>query len=423
MLEGIIKDDVMSHLARNRLIRSSQHGFMPGRSCATNLLNFLEELTKAADSGSATDVVYLDFAKAFDKVPTERLLKKVESHGIGGQVKDWIQAWLRDRHQRVWVNGKRSGWRQVLSGVPQGSVLGPVLFLIYINDLDSVISEKQSVYKFADDTKVTQKIESRADQASLQACLDRLDRWAVDWGMAFNVSKCHIMHVGRNNPEYNYMMGGKTLVKTDLERDVGVLISSKLKPAEQCRKAAQTASAVLGQILQAFHYRDRHIYVSLYVQYVRPHLEFSAPAWSPWTKEDIDRLERVQERAVKAVSGLQGRTYEARLLELGLPTLVERRKEMDMVLTYKLVNSASDAPKWLEKTASRRPTRAASGKDNLVKPRSAHEYRKNFFSSRVTDRWNNLPDTVKSASSAESFKRLYRRYERTVAHVPMENET
>ena len=211
LLESIIKDDIMDHLSRNQLIRKSQHGFMKGKSCATNLLEFLDKITEATDKGSSTDVVYLDFAKAFDKVPTERLLRKVQAHGIGGQIGNWIHAWLTDIKQRVSVNGKHSRWRKVLSGVPQGSVLGPVLFLLFINDLDLETTEKQLIKKFADDTKIAQTIESPEDAAELQNTLARLEAWAVKWGMQFNIAKCHVMHIGKNNPKNVYLMGGVQL--------------------------------------------------------------------------------------------------------------------------------------------------------------------------------------------------------------------
>jgi hypothetical protein len=342
-MESILKTDIMAHLQRNNIISKSQHGFTRGRSCATNLLEFMEPVTKAADEGKAMDIVYFDFAKAFDKVPVRRLIAKLSAAGIRGNMLRWISDWLTDRKQRVIINGKFSGWRAVLSGVLQGSVLGPVLFNIFINDIDDEATLRQILKKFADDTKVGQVIEQPADSAELQATLDRMFDWAQRWGMSFNVQKCHVMHVGRNNPHTEYTMNGEKLAATESEKDIGVIISSSLKPAEQCKKAAQTASTVLAQIQRPFHYRDRKTYVSLYKQYVRPHLEFSTQAWAPWNQNDIDVLERVQERAIKAVSGLRGRTYLERLQELGLPTLTQRRTEADMILTYKILNDKSSA--------------------------------------------------------------------------------
>ena len=416
-MESILKDDIMEHLARNHLINNTQHGFMKGRSCTTNLLEFMERVTKEVDSGKCMDIVYLDFAKAFDKVPTARLLKKVEAHGIGGTVGVWIQKWLEGRKQRVVVNGQKSDWQRVLSGVPQGSVLGPILFLLFINDLDEEVAADQIVKKFADDTKIAQVIEGPDSAASLQNTLDRLCSWARKWGMAFNTSKCHVMHVGRANPSHQYKMNGKVLTVSEEERDIGVTVTRNLKPSKQCQKAAQTAFTVLNQILKAFHYRDRHIFKGLYVQYVRPHLEFAVAAWSPWTQADTHCLERVQIRAVKAISGLKGQTYEERLAELNLQSLQNRRVEIDMVQTFKLVNG-TDSGQWFTRADNRRATRATAGRDNLLLMPSQHEYRRNFFSQRVITGWNTLPDTVKEARNAEGFKRQYRRHlEGTAAHV------
>ena len=169
------------------------------------------------DGGEAVDVVFLDFAKAFDKVPVRRLLKKVRSHGIGGQLFRWIEAWLTDRRQRVVLNGEASLWAAVLSGVPQGSVLGPLLFLIFINDLDNSATAIDILFKFADDTKVAQPIRSDEDRDRLQAALDGLVSWADCWGMEFNVQKCKVMHVGRTNPGHPYSMSGVQLGTTEEE--------------------------------------------------------------------------------------------------------------------------------------------------------------------------------------------------------------
>jgi hypothetical protein len=238
--------------------------------------------------------------------------------------------------------------------------------------------------------------------------------------MTFNVEKCHVMHVGRHNIRAEYKMNGIRLASTTKERDVGVIICDNLKQAEQCKKAAQTASTVLAQIQRAFHYRDRNTYMGLYKQYVRPHLEFATPAWAPGNQGDIDTLERVQERAVRAVSGLRGRTYSERLLELGLPTLAQRREEADMIMTFKLLSDSENnySAKWFEKMATRRPTRNAGGRDNLIVGRADHNYRRQFFSLRVPAVWNGLPDQVKEAATVSAFKtRLRKNFEERVART------
>jgi ribonuclease P/MRP protein subunit RPP40 len=159
------------------------------------------------------------------------------------------------------------------------------------------------------------------EREDLQEALDTLSNWADRWGMEFNVNKCKVMHVGHNNEKHTYTMKGQQLAETEEERDIGVMVSRHLKPSAQCKNAARTAQTLLRQLTRAFHYRDRHVFLRLYIQYVRPHLEFCVPAWSPWLDGDKDCLERVQKRAVGMISGLAGRTYEDRLKELGIVTL------------------------------------------------------------------------------------------------------
>ena len=408
ILESIIKDEVVDHLERNKLIKKSQHGFMRGKSCTSNLLAFLDKVTAAVDNGEAVDVVYLDFAKAFDKVPVERLLKKVEAHGISGQILRWIGAWLRNREQRVVLNGEASDWAAVLSGVPQGSVLGPLLFLIFINDLDEAAAAR-FIFKFADDTKVAQPAQTEEDCAVLQESLDGLVQWAERWGMAFNVQKCKVMHLGHANRKHVYTMNGAVLEETEEERDLGVMISNKLKPGTQCAKAARTAAAVLGQISRAFHFKDRYVFVQLYKQYVWPHLEFAVQAWSPWAVADKEVLEAVQRRMVRMVSGLRSTEYEDRLKELGMTTLEERRHQADMAMMFKTMRGVDgQKEEWFTPAAAgQRRTRVA---DDPLNVRLAHgrlELRKNFFTVRCTEHWNNVPGEIKNLRSVESFKKAY----------------
>ena len=169
VMEAVLRDDIVQHLGKQSLINSSQHGFTSGRSCLTNLLEFLEELTKLVDKGFPVDMIYLDFQKAFDRVPHQRLVLKLEAHGICGNILRWIKNWLSDRQQRVVLKGKVSSWVNVSSGVPQGSVLGPLLFLVYINDIDDAIDVTDTILKkFADDTKIGRAIRGVSDRMTLQ---------------------------------------------------------------------------------------------------------------------------------------------------------------------------------------------------------------------------------------------------------------
>jgi len=246
LFESIIKDNVVDHLDKHNLIKSSQHGFTKGRSCLTNLLTFVDSVTKSVDEGNPVDIVYLDFAKALDKVPHQRLFNKLKAHGITGPVLNWIKNWLNSRRQRVCIGKEGSQWRDVTSGVPQGSVLGPVLFLIYINDIDNKILS--NIAKFADDTKLCKSVNNLEDVQALQKDLDSLHEWSVDWQMSFNVDKCVVMHVGRNNIGNSYMLGTQELKSSNKEKDFGIIMDSSLKFSEQCRVAVGNANRIFGLI-------------------------------------------------------------------------------------------------------------------------------------------------------------------------------
>ena len=411
IMESIIRDSIVHHLATNKLVRPSQHGFMAHKSCLTNLLEYLETLTKLVDEGHSIDIIYCDFAKAFDKVPHQRLLQVLRSHGIDGKVLNWISAWLSNRSQRVILNGSASEWSDVLSGVPQGSVLGPTLFIIFINNLDEAMDIATGIIsKFADDTKMGRTISGEDDRNALQRDIDSLLKWADVWQAQFNATKCKVMHIGRKNPQFKYTMGDKVLQAVDVEKDVGVMIHSSLKPSTQCAQAAKKANQIIGRMSRAFHYRDKDVWVRLYKQYVRPHLEYCVQAWSPWTVADIDVLENVQKRVVRMVSGLQSSSYEDRLKELGLPSLSQRRKRGDMLETWKILNGFEDVDPthWYQLASTPTyATRHSIAHLQLVKPPARLDLRSNFFSVRCVNAWNALPVDVRSANSINDFKNLY----------------
>ena len=230
----------------------------------------MEEITKWIDEGSPVDIIYLDFQKAFDKVPHQRLLLKLKADGIGDGIIDWTEQWLTDRRQRVLVDVQVSNWKSVLSGVPQGSVLGPLLFLIYINDLDDNITS--NVLKFADDTKVFRKVNTDGDQQHLQNDLDRLVKWSDKWQMLFNFGKCKCLHTGHGNLDVNCKMGDTVLGTTVKEKDLGVTISADMKVSEQCGIAASKGNQILGLIRKNITYKDKKLIIPVCKAIVRPHL-------------------------------------------------------------------------------------------------------------------------------------------------------
>ena len=305
---------MIKFLLQNRLICSSQHGFLPGRSTLTNLLEYLETLTRLVDEGHEVDVLYLDFRKAFDVVPKERLLVKMSSIGVRGKVLDWVREWLSDRTQKVVLNGKESGLGHVESGVVQGSSLGPTLFLIYINDISTAVNNGESAIDltnsilslFADDTKWGRCVDTQDGREKFQEGINRLELWSRTWQMQFNTSKCKVMHLGRRgNPGHVYMMGESMLENSSAEKDIGVIIQDSLKPSLHCAKAAAKANAVLGQISRAVLYRDSDTFIRLYIVYVRPILEYCIQAVGPYSEADKQCLEKVQMRAVRMVSNIK----------------------------------------------------------------------------------------------------------------------
>ena len=222
----------------------------------------------------------------------------MENLGVCGKILEWIKSWLTNRKQRTVLNGCCSELSYVISGVPQGSVLGPLLFVIFISDLDDCTKSISIMLKFADDTKLGNISVTEEDRENLQTTINDLLSWSDKWCMLFNVPKCKVLHVGRNNPTFEYKMNGEPLATVTHERDIGIIIDDTLKPSEQCSEAARRATTVLSQISRVFMYRDKRTFLQLYKQFVRCHLEFAVQAWSPWLIGDIELLERVQRREI-----------------------------------------------------------------------------------------------------------------------------
>ena len=231
IFESFVKTELFNHIIKNDLLSNNQFGFCPGRSCSTQLLVTLQDWLINLDNKTPVDCIYMDFKKAFDSVPHQRLLVKLKGYGIDGNVLNWIEDFLTDRSQYVSINGFKSSTKPVTSGVPQGSVLGPTLFIYFINDLPEVV--KAIAKMFADDTKSYTSLTSYKDHCDLQSDIDNMDQWTYEWLLFFNNEKCKCMHLGKNNPHYNYTIGcgeqKRNLDITNLEKDLGVYIDPLLK--------------------------------------------------------------------------------------------------------------------------------------------------------------------------------------------------
>ena len=221
MTEHIIASNIVKHLDSKGLMYDLQHGFREGRSCETQLVSLVEDLARRSSQGRQTDLVLLDFSKAFDKVNHSKLLLKLHSYGIRGTTLRWIQAFLSNRRQKVVIEGEESDSVPVTSGVPQGSVLGPILFLAYINDLPQDIVSQ--VRLFADDTAVYLTLEDGNDSETLQRDLDRLQAWESKWDMEFNPSKCQVIKVtsARTILDTQYILHGQVLEVVSSARYLG----------------------------------------------------------------------------------------------------------------------------------------------------------------------------------------------------------
>ena len=355
----------MRHLDNKQLIKPSQHGFLPGRSCQSNLLEFLERVTDDTYRGNNTDVAYLDFAKAFDKVPHARLLVKMKALGVNNQVSQWIEAWLSDRRQRVVVGGEESAWSVVSSGVPQGSILGPLLFIVYINDLDEKMTS--NVLKFADDTKI-----SSSSQQELQRDLDTAVEWAV------------LIH-----------------------RTLSVLIHRTLSVSNNCAVAVKKANQMAGHIYRTVTHKSVQTVVPLYKALVRPHLEYCSLVWSPYLKKDILSIEKVQRRVTKMIPSISALKYEERLKRTGLISLENRRLRADLLEVFKILKGLVKVDPATHFSMSDRRSRGHTLK--LEKPRARLELRRHFFSNRVIDAWNSLPGYMVEATSTNMFKAALQR--------------
>jgi hypothetical protein len=410
ILERIIKSRITSFLENNCLLTDCQHGFRANRSCLTNLLLSFESWSKALDSRHAVDIIYIDFRKAFDSVPHKRLLYKLQTYGIDGQLLKWLESFITGRTQRVCLNGTLSTSEYVLSGVPQGSVLGPLLFLIYVNDIPDNIS--CNILMFADDVKIWNPLNSPDSQEILQRNIDALHNWSEQWLLRFNVDKCAALRLCTSTTSEIpfYSVADQPLNVVTSEKDLGILVDSTLKPNKQCTKAANTALSIMRRIRRAFPIITPEIFHKIYPTFIRSHLEYAIQVWRPWLRKDIVLLENVQRRSTKIVQGLRNLDHVRRQESLNIFPLEYRQNRGDLILAFKILRGINCCLKQDDFFTLSANNNLRGHQWKLNKERSNLLLRSASFSQRVVNMWNALPASIVSSTSVDLFKRRLDEY-------------
>ena len=345
-LEHIIHANIMDHLDLHHILCEEQHGFRSKHSCESQLIQTVHDLSEALDNKQETDVIIMDFSKAFDKVAHRRLLSKLAHYGIRGNVHGWITSFLTERKQRVVISGESSRWVDVESGVPQGTVLGPLLFLLFINDLPNNI--RSTVRLFADDCVLYNVIKTPADAEQLQQDLDLLRRWETSWQMEFNAAKCFVMKVthAKNPQPYKYHLGDSTLEETSSHTYLGVEIKNDLKWNLHVNKIRSAANRNLGFLRRNISSCSRTTKARAFNSLVRPHLEYSCTVWDPYTQEQITQLDKVQRRGARFVFNDYDYTSSPTemISKLKWESLQVRRKERRLLVLHQALHGHLSIP-------------------------------------------------------------------------------
>ena len=401
LFERIIHKYLIIYLRVNEIISSSQHAFLTGKSTATNLIDCLNDWTKLIDARKPVDILYLDLAKAFDSVSHEKMLHKLIKIGIGSNVLQWIKSFLTEREHCVRVGSSLSPYETVISGIPQGTIIGPTLFILYINDV-AELNLSSSLKLYADDVKIYREVSSADEADQLQSDLESVAVFFTDWQLTLNIDKCETIHLGSNNMQRLYEWNNSQIPTQNSCRDLGIKISDNSKFSDHCNQVVQRAYYRLRQFRLSFSCKEVDFKVHMYSTFIRPLLEYNTVVWSPYLLRDIDKVEKVQRFFTRLLPGLGEMSYSDRLRVLNLQSLEMRRIINDLIFVYKLLNELVDFDYRALFEMNTNNTRGHSLKLNHQYSRC--NFRKTFFANRVIPIWNSLPAAVVESESLARFK-------------------
>lgn len=407
ILEHVIHSNILRHLEKFNILSNFQHGFRKKRSCESQLLLTIHDLASGLNNRSQIDAVLLDFSKAFDKVPHQRLLKKLHHYGIRGMILDWIKAFLLSRKQQVILEGVKSCASDVSSGVPQGTVLGPLLFNIFINDLPNQVSSQ--VRLFADDCLIYREISDLDDSRALQNDLNCLQDWETNWMMSFNPDKCESIRITKKTSsiiDTTYKIHDSNIKIVNDAKYLGVTINSKLNWSSHINNITKKAHGTRAFLQRNLRNAPRAVKEHAYQTFVRPSVEFCSTVWSPHTIKLKDKLESVQRKAARFVFNDFSRASSvSNMLErLSWPTLELRRNHAKLSMVYKskndLISIPFEPPYFTRPPHSR--TRGHSCK-LLTHASRIDAYKFSFFPS-IVEAWNGLSEDVVCSASIDIFR-------------------
>lgn len=341
IFERLLRDEIVGFMEQNQLMNPNQHGFRTGRSCLTQLIEHYDLILDGLAGGSNVDVVYLDFAKAFDKVDHGILCYKLHSLGIGGKIGMWLFSFLTNRVQRVLVNGTSSSMSTVISGVPQGTVLGPVLFLVHITDINQRIESRVS--SFADDTRVMRLVKCGEDVETLQEDLNKIYEWQDANNMKFNDDKFEVLRYGKNEVlktlTYYTTPTGDPIETRDCVRDLGVVMSASANFSNHIDHTVAKVKNVINWILRIFVSREQTVMKTLWDSLVQPHLDYCSQLWAPSRVGDNMKLEALQRSFTSRIEGTQNFDYWERLSKLNMCSQQRRQERYRIIYTWKAIEN------------------------------------------------------------------------------------
>ena len=408
-LERLVARHMTEYMEENNLLSGRQYGFRAGHSTEDQLLLMYGKISQWVDSGSKVDVVYLDFSKAFDLVSHSLLVEKLVVLGFSAEIVDWVRAFLTGRTLSVVVDGHHSSRRSVGSGVPQGSVLGPVLFLIYVNIL---VKDATSFWvAFADDFKLglayRDGLDGTVQQAELQRDVDRLAATSASWNLRLNYDKCVVMRFGggciQSERGPNYTIDGVELKVVTSYKDLGVVVDRNLRFHSHIGRVVGKAGALMGNLLRSTVCRSRKFMVTLFVAHLRPFVDYCSTVWHVGYLGDLRRLESLQRRWTKEVAGMRDISYEDRLRELGLYSVSGRLLRADLIKIWKLLKFENhEELSQLFQVSRVESTRGHNLR--LIMPICRTEIMRRSLMARRVLLWNRLPANVVEASTLGCFK-------------------